>query len=147
MRASTRSVRWFVLAALAAVPGRTQVAYLSDDRIVVTDYTTGSEVASFAREEFETDDEPLLTRLLVDSGSDRVYATWQVKTGEGSWRITTYVWDLGTGEDLAEGNEHIGGYRGLVPHPDGEVLAAVTVSESRLVLVDPDTFEVVEELG
>lgn len=132
---------------LAAVPGETQVAYLDgDERIVISDYTTGAEVTSFTREEFE-DDEPLLTELVVDSAQNRVYATWQVSTGAGSWRYTTYVWDLSTGEDLAEGNENIGNYSTIAPHPDGEVLAATTTGESDLVLIDPDTFEVVEELS
>lgn len=132
---------------LAAVRGETQVAYLDDDSIVVSDYTTGAEVTSFTREEFETDDDPFLTRLLVDGGRDRVYATWQVGTGPGAWRFHTYVWDLTSGADLAEGREAIGAYSALVPHPDGGVLAAVTAVEGALVLVDPDTFEVVEELS
>ncbi|MGW5875048.1 protein kinase [Nocardiopsis terrae] len=132
---------------LAAVPGRTEVARLDGDRIVITDYTTGTEVASFTREEFETDDDPLLIELLVDTAHGRVYATWQVGTGPGSWRYQNYVWDLESGEDLAEGNEEIGGYRTIAPHPGGEVLAASTVADSELVLVDPDTFEVIERLG
>ncbi|MFE9243073.1 tyrosine protein kinase [Nocardiopsis sp. NPDC006938] len=132
---------------LAAVPGRTQVAFLKDDRVVVSDYTTGTEVASFTRDEFESDDSPVLTRLQVDSGRERVYATWQVSTEAGAWRSRTYVWDLETGEDLAEGNGAIGAYSALVPHPDGTVLAASTTADSRLVLVDPDTFEEIGELG
>ncbi|GHC98466.1 serine/threonine protein kinase [Nocardiopsis terrae] len=132
---------------LAAVPGRTEVAHLDGDRIVITDYTTGTEVASFTRGEFETDDEPLLAELVLDSVHGRVYATWQVGTGPGSWRYQNYVWDLESGENLAEGNEEIGNYRTIAPHPDGEVLAASTVADSELVLVDPDTFEVIERLG
>lgn len=132
---------------LAAVPGETQVAHLDGDRVVISDYTTGSEVASFTREEFETDDEPMLTRLLVDGERNRVYATWQVTTGPGAWRFHTYVWDLTSGANLAEGKEVIGAYSALVPHPDGGVLAASTAVDSELVLVDPDTFEVVEELS
>ncbi|WP_017590595.1 protein kinase [Nocardiopsis ganjiahuensis] len=141
-------VQGAVGSSLAVVPGETQVVHLTSDRqIVVRDYTTGEEVASFTREEYETDDDPLLTELLADPARNRVYATWQVTTGEGAWRYSTYVWDTATGENLAEGNENIGKYTALVPHPDGEVLAATTVAESDLVLVDPDTFEVVRELG
>ncbi len=133
---------------LAAVAGETQVVYLTEGReIVVRDYTTGEEVASFTREEFETDDDPLLSELLVDAERNRVYATWQVTTGEASWRYSTHVWDLATGEDVSEGHEDIGNYSTIVPHPNGEVLAATTVADSNLVLIDPDTFEVVRELG
>ncbi|WP_017542923.1 protein kinase family protein [Nocardiopsis prasina] len=130
---------------LAAVPGRTQVGYLDDDRVVITDYTTGSEVASFTREEFETDDDPLLTRLQVDAAHRRVYATWRVTTEPGAWRLHTNVWGMDSGEDLAAEDGNLGAYRSVVPHPEGTVIAANTL-ESRLVLIDPDTFEVVREL-
>lgn len=131
---------------LAVVPGETQVAHLDGDQVVVRDYTTGAAVASFTREEFETDDDPMLTRLLVDAERDRVYATWQVGTGPGSWRFQTYVWDLDSGENLVEGEERADAYSVVAPHPDGGVLAAVTAVESDLVLIDPDTFELVREL-
>ncbi|PWV45518.1 protein kinase [Nocardiopsis sp. L17-MgMaSL7] len=131
---------------LAVVPGETQVAYLEGDQVVIRDYTTGAAVTSFTREEFETDDDPMLTRLLVDAERDRVYATWQVGTGPGSWRFQTYVWDLDSGENLVEGKERAGAYSVVAPHPDGGTLAAVTAVESDLVLIDPDTFEVVREL-
>ncbi|GAA1456323.1 protein kinase [Nocardiopsis exhalans] len=132
---------------LAAVPGETQVAYLHENRVVISDYITGDEVTSFTRDEFETDDAPLFVHLFVDSGHDRVYTTWQVKSAGGGWYYRNQVWNLSTGEDITEGIEASGGYRTIVPHPDGEVLAAVTVQDSDLVLIDPDTFEIVERLS
>lgn len=132
---------------LAAVPGQTRVAYLHEDRVVISDYTTGEEVASFTRDEFETEDDPLFVHLFVDSGHDRVYTTWQLESAEGGRYYRNQVWNLSTGEDLTEGIEESGSYRTIVPHPDSEVLAAVTVRDSGLVLIDPDTFEIVERLS
>ncbi|GAB3747871.1 protein kinase domain-containing protein [Nocardiopsis nanhaiensis] len=131
---------------LAAVPGETQVAYLEGDTVVVTDYTDGSEVASFTREEFETDDDPSLSQLLVDPDRSIVHAVWMVATEAGSWEYRQYAWDLESGEDLLADLSDPVSYRHLALHPEGEVVAATTAGDQTPVLLDPETFEQVGEL-
>ena len=131
---------------LAVRPGTTQVAYADDPEIRVEDYTDGSEIASFTREEYESDDEPILTQLLFDPAGERLYATWMANTGPGSWEYHPYVWDLESGENLWE--EAGGGvsYRRVAIHPDGEVIAALTGDGEPPALLDPDTFEQTDTL-
>ena len=126
---------------LAVRPGTSQVAYADDPEIRVEDYTDGTEVASFTREEYETDDEPILTQLLFDPAGERLYATWMASTGPGAWRYHPYVWDLESGENLLEAAGEAAPYRSVAVHPDGEVIAALTNDGTPPILLDPDTFE------
>lgn len=131
---------------LAVRPGTTQVAYAEDPEIHVEDYEDGSEVASFTREEFESDDEPILVQLLFDPAGERLYATWMANTGPGSWDYHPYVWDLQSGENLVEAAGEDVSYRRIAIHPDGEVIAAVGEDGAPPALLDPDTFEQVDTL-
>ncbi|SIO85759.1 protein kinase [Nocardiopsis sp. JB363] len=131
---------------LAVRPGTTQVAYAEDPAIHVEDYEDGTEVASFTREEFESDDEPILIQLLFDPAGERLYATWSASTGPGSREYHPYVWDLESGENLVEAAEEDVSYRRIAIHPDGEVIAAVGEDGAPPALLDPDTFEQVDTL-
>lgn len=131
---------------LAVRPGTTQVAYAEDPAIHVEDYEDGTEVASFTREEFESDDEPILIQLLFDPAGERLYATWSASTGPGSREYHPYVWDLESGENLVEAAEEDVSYRRIAIHPDGEVIAALIENGTSPVLLDPDTFEQVDTL-
>ena len=126
---------------LAVRPGTTQIAYAQDPEVQVEDYEDGSEVASFTREEFESDDEPILVQLLFDPAGERLYATWSAGTGPGSREYHPYVWDLESGENLLEAADQAASYRSVAIHPDGEVIAALPGDGTPPVLLDPDTFE------
>ncbi|WP_017586174.1 hypothetical protein [Nocardiopsis ganjiahuensis] len=70
---------------------------------------------------------------------DRVFVSWQEEAEPGEYTLHNHAWHPNSGEDvLPDGLDH---YR-AVPHPHGEVIAAVTADDG-LDLLDPDTFEVV----
>ncbi|WP_249188541.1 WD40 repeat domain-containing protein [Nocardiopsis sp. MG754419] len=127
-------------------PGGTEVAFEDTTGLSLVDHGTGEEVASFARDEFETDDDPALTQLRFDPAGELLYAAWMVDTDQGGWRYHSYLWDVASGENLWEDAEHDTRYRTLAFHPDGEVVAAITTDPSPPVLLDPDTYEQVGTL-
>ncbi|MFE1081445.1 protein kinase [Nocardiopsis alba] len=141
-----REFRGSTSTSLAVDVAGSRLAYLDDDRIVLVDTSDGGEIASFTREEFETDDSPLLLDLVIDPERNVLHANWMVSVGDAAWNHHPYAWDIETGEDLWAEAEDPVRYSGLALHPDGEVIAATTAADSRLVLLDPETFEPIDTL-
>lgn len=136
----TRTIRGVTDRSFSVVPADPRIAYRDDDRIIVADHRDGSRIAAFPREEFETDDEPILNQLLLDPEQNTLYVSWMVSTGPQTWRYHWYAWDLESGEDLLADVEELP-YRRIALHPQGEVIAATLTDDTPPVLLDPDTYE------
>ncbi|MEV2278400.1 protein kinase [Nocardiopsis sp. NPDC049922] len=130
------TVRGAVSSRFAVVPGREELVH--DDRrgLVWVDYTTRAALGSF--EPAGLPDDASLVDVTVGRG--RVYASWEsYADAEGANRAMGHVWDMASGEDLADRDGAVD-FRRIAVHPEGEVLAAVT-ADRRVVIVDPETLE------
>ncbi|MFF1673721.1 acyl-ACP thioesterase [Nocardiopsis flavescens] len=134
----------------AVVPGTDEVLHVSGDRVVWWDYVRRREVRAFPMEGFGSDPMAHLAELEPSRDGERLYADWYVFEepeggGEAVARHTSYVWDVGSGEDLLAGAEDPLRFRGVAEHPGGEVLMVLTPGD-RVVPVDPRTLEPGEPL-
>ena len=127
----------------AAGPGEDEIVHVHQDRVIVRDFVERTEVASFTLPGYPGDTDSFLLDLVADADRDRVFVAWQevVNSAEDEYATHSHVWDLNTGEDVLP-DEVV--FRRVALHPDGEVVAAVIPGDDSLMLLDPDTFEVVD---
>ncbi|WP_017601277.1 protein kinase [Nocardiopsis lucentensis] len=131
----------------AAVPGRDEVVYGDGERLVWFDYARRAELGSFTLPGFADTGVAVLLDVVVDPERSRVYASWEVPgyaSDDDATGSMSHVWDLETGEDLADRDGAVD-FRRVAVHPEGEALAAITAG-GRVVTVDPETLEPGEPL-
>lgn len=125
-------------------PGEDEIVYVQSDRVIRWDLAENTEVDSFTLPDHPGAADSFLFELTVDAESGRVLVAWQETVDEsaGEYSIHSHVWDLDTGEDVLPEDVD---FRRVALHPDGEVISAVD-TDGALVLLNPDTFEVLDTL-
>ncbi|MFB8765449.1 hypothetical protein [Nocardiopsis alba] len=135
--------------AITTIPDRNQIVYVGNGRLVWRDLTDGSDIATFLMEDYsESVFTPDLRSIAADADRGLVHVSWVQTTDEEDpddreTILRAHLWEVESGEDLLAGNEDAMA-RGAAFHP--EVIAGVD-REGRVVIMDPDTLEVVETLG
>lgn len=135
------------------VPGTARVLYRSNEHMVLWDFDDDAEIDRFPVPDYHevyNDEFGYPTGMSVDTELGLIHFSWgeadsaAVESSGREYDHHGHLWDLETGEDLAEKDE-------LMPrpvdfHPDQEVIASVN-AEGDVDLLDPKTFEVTATLS
>lgn len=137
---------------------RSEMFYIAEDHIVRQDIESGQEVDRFPVPDFHERSGDMEVGyaggMRVDTELNLLHFWWYVEPPpeERDGRIEddqveehSYLWDLETGEDLAENEDEEFLVRHLAFHPEQEVIAAID-SDRGIELLDPDTFDVIDTL-
>ncbi|GAB3709927.1 hypothetical protein [Nocardiopsis oceani] len=132
----------------AAVPGRSELVYVSNDHLIHWDFEEGTELGRFPVTEYHEShqEDAHITGLAADAGLGLLHLSWTVPSPQALDGATyrgsensAYLWDLDSGEDLFA-EDDAPAPRPVAFHPEGEAVAAVQ-EDGNVALLDPDSLE------
>lgn len=131
---------------------REHLVFLDEDHVVLWNVEAHEERDRFPMPEYHAEEDGYPTDLTVDTELGLLHFSWALSTGGGSYSEGTdrqnqnhgHLWDLETGQDLAEGNDELTP-RPIDFHPLGDAIASID-HEGDVHLVDPDTLDVLRTL-
>ncbi|MES0836589.1 WD40 repeat domain-containing serine/threonine protein kinase [Nocardiopsis tropica] len=120
------------------------LVYLGAGGVLRADALNGSDPQTLVPAEDSPEE---YVRVLLNSGSDRLYTLQESYDDAGRFLPEVRVWEYSTGEELPTGGVETRFTHDLAVHPDGEAVAALAPEAGSVRLLDPDDLSLLAELG